>query len=222
MTEQGIKKPKQYTIKGIKLGRFDDDLDRLLRVVQRRRADLGQIKVIRVGPSGFVPETIQDSPIAENSGPDQSPVTYAWPYNQDKLSSERANVLDFIHAHLNDDEMSQKPLTRYNYNRYGTVNVDGTFFAKSELEGRIVTCHDTAAAETGLAALYVKSVARRNLTCFPLMASRLTSPRKYSAVRKKSAEGATVVIPPENLADVYTTDDALKWLIRDGETGINV
>lgn len=230
MTNQGIRKPKQYTIKGIKMGRFDEDLDRLLRTVQRRRADIGQIKVIRVGPGGtFTPEetpehesveAVNVTPEREGSFEGYVP-SFQWPFNQDKLPTNKLDVLDFIHSHLRDDEASQAPLKRYDYNLSGSVSVGDYYYSKDQLVGRIVALHDGAAAETGVAVMFVESVARRNLTGYPLIASRLASARKYSSVKSKGHRGEKFSVPPESLADVYTTGDPLKAVIDKGMTGID-
>lgn len=227
MTNQGIRKPKQYTIKGIKMGRFDEDLDRLLRTVQRRRADIGQIKVIRVGPGGtFTPEEPPENVEAVNVTPERGgsstgyAPTYTWPFNQDKLPANKLDVLDFLYAHRQDDEASQAPLVRYNYNASGSVNVGEYNFLKAQLTGRIVALHDQAAAETGVAVMFVESIARRNLTGYPLLVSRLASTRKYNSTRNKASRGETFSVPPESLADVYIDSDPLKGIVNKGETGV--
>lgn len=230
MTNQGIRKPKQYTIKGIKMGRFDEDLDRLLRTVQRRRADIGKIKVIRVGPGGtFTPEeppenesveAVNVTPEREGSFTGYVP-TFTWPFNQDKLPTSKLDVLDFIHAHLRDDEASQAPLVRYTYSASGSVSVGDYYFSKAQLTGRIVALTDEAATESGVAAMFVESVARRNLTGYPLMASRLASTRKYNSVKNKGHRGESIIVSPSDLADVYTTSDPLKAVLDTGKTGIN-
>lgn len=227
-TQMAIKKAKQYTVVGIKMGKFDDDLERLFKVIQRRRASIGQLRVLSINPNAMLsnedPNTESNQTYAEG---DYTP-TYTWPMNQEHLKGEAVRVYDRIMNDTDNGGKSQPELTvlgAHNSAR-GTVGVGESYFYKDQLIGRIVAITDDYATDNGIAVAYVESIARRNLTCRVLSTSVLATNRKVNAVRAK-ARAQTVVIPPDAIADVYmhrSVDDIdpLRRLVDTGQTYVNI
>ena len=213
MADIEIKKPTQYTVKGIRLGKFDDDLDRLLRAVQRRRAAIGAVHVINIGKPPEPASSEADE--APSSGMNEP--LMKWDYNGDKLPDPHRHMIDKFH----DGSYNHVDLTRRAFSVAPSICVNDVFFRKTELVDRVIALHDDAASETGFSILYVVSIARRNLTCLPLMLSAArASTRTYNAARKKALSGQTVVIKPEQVADLVQGGDHVKAAYMNGVTGV--
>lgn len=206
-----IKTPTQYTLKGIKMGLFDDDLGKLFRTVQRRRAALGEINVINIGKVAELP-TIDDDSASDSE--------YRWEFNDDIVCEDLklANIVS-MYRQTTDRDSALLPKIPSFYTRFnGSISVGDRYYSKNSLVGRIVFLTPEAQQNTGYKILLVASVARRNLACWPLWISNdHASTRKRRAAR--SNPGQTVNVRPDDVFDFterYQTSDRdpmMDWLL---------
>jgi hypothetical protein len=218
------KKIKSYTVRGIRSGAHDDDLDRLRRAITSRRVSLGQVAV--VSPSGGVKKKKRLVPDAEIRTDDVSTSdgqatpakhTYRkhWAYGESKLMAEKEGFIPYVNEN---GKSPQAPLHGYYTPTASAISLDTSqgkrYFEKRHLQNRIMFVDPTHWSTTGVIAVYAVGTGRRNIKGYVLDTDYYGARRKTS-LRNAASSNTLMDFKPEVFLD-FEVPDPVQKLRQDG------
>lgn len=221
------RKAKQYTILGILNGAYDDDLDKLLRAIQKRRVNTGKVRVLSptsftAKPKKSAPTAINDMEVLDDDEAEvhrlvfgrtghRAPDTFDAPEKVTK-GTQAEWFLRYVarHAFHPDSSHNRAYTSRYP----GTFaierdNGNQVFYSKSNLEGQVLTVHPEHLDHAGFRFLLCTSVGRRRISGIPL--DYLT--RRKRTIHDACVSGKDISAPPETFLDFLTDADPMQVLV---------